>query len=253
MRDELTPFDKTTPEDLARKLSKRELPKRFYKEATYASVEGGFAIHLDGRAVKTPGRVPLVLAQESLAKALAAEWHAQVKVIDPGKMPLTRIVNSALDAVTPRFAEVADDAAKYCGTDLVCYRADTPQKLVDRQMAEWDPVVAWAEDLLGGKFTLVAGLIHREQPQDLLRAYRACLDKFTPIQLAAFHTAVTLTGSALLALAVAEGQLQPDQAWKAAHVDEDFNIELWGQDADAAELRAYKKSEFDAAILVLTA
>ncbi|MFD1696899.1 ATP12 family chaperone protein [Roseibium aestuarii] len=253
MRDDLTRASETdkSPEQLAQELSKRELPKRFYQVATHAAVEGGFTVHLDGRAVKTPGKAPLVVAAEPLARAMAAEWQAQEKVIDPGQMPLTRIVNSAIDAVALRQAEVADDAAKYCGTDLLCYRADGPDALVERQRRHWDPVLAWAEELLGGRFVLIEGLIHRSQPESLLKAYRARLDGLDPLRLAAFHTAVTLTGSAVLALALAEGRLTPDETWSAAHVDEDYNIDLWGQDAQAAQIRAYKKAEFDAASLIL--
>lgn len=253
MAEEDTPMSSSQkdPEALARALSKRELPKRFYKVATHAPVEGGYAIHLDGRAVKTPGKAGLLLPAEDIARAVAAEWEAQEKEIDPAKMPLTRIANSAIDAVAPRFAEVADDASKYCGTDLLCYRADTPQALVERQMAVWDPILSWAEERLGGKFVLVAGLIHREQPSELIAAYRAGLDGLSPLKLAALHTAVTLSGSALLALALAEGRMSVDEAWAAAHVDEDYNIQLWGEDAQAAQIRAHKQKDFAAAGLIL--
>ncbi|WP_289034182.1 ATP12 family protein [uncultured Roseibium sp.] len=254
MRDYLETLEEDAakdPEQRARELSKRELPKRFYKEATHAPVEGGFAIHLDGRPVKTPGKATLTLPGETLAKAVAAEWDAQEKVINPGAMPLTRLANSAQDAVSVRFAEVADEITRFCGTDALCYRANDPEILVDRQTGLWDPVLGWAESLLGGRFVLVAGLIHQEQPEALLAAYRARLEGWTPLRLAALHTATSLSGSAVLALALAEGHLSVDDAWTAAHVEEDFNIERWGEDAQAAQIRAYKRTEFDAAALIL--
>ncbi|WP_417688800.1 ATP12 family chaperone protein [Roseibium sp.] len=256
MRDYLESLEQDAakdPEQRARELSRRELPKRFYKQAVAAPIEGGFAIHLDGRAVKTPGKSTLLLPNETIAKAVAAEWEAQEKVINPGAMPLTRIANTAQDAVTARFAEVADEITRFCGSDALCYRADDPAVLVARQTEVWDPVLRWAEDKLESRFELIAGLIHREQPATLLKAYRARLDAFSPLQLAALHTATSLAGSAVLALALAEGHLSTDDAWTAAHIEEDFNIERWGEDAEASMIRAYKRTEFDAAALILRA
>lgn len=239
------------PEQRARELSRPQLPKRFYERAEHAETEGGFAIHLDGRPVKTPGKAVLVLPSEALARAVAAEWAAQEKEINPANMPLTRITNSAIDAVAVKFGEVADEIARFCGTDALCYRADDPETLVQRQTELWDPVLAWAEDLLGGRFVLIGGIIHQDQPEDLLKAFRARLDNLSPLQLAALHTATTLSGSAVLALSVFEGWLSADDAWQAAHVEEDFNIERWGKDAEAAAIRAYKRREFEAAVLIL--
>ncbi len=254
MRDYLETLEEDAakdPEQRARELSKRELPKRFYKEATAVPAGNGFAIHLDGRPVKTPGKTTLSLPNEAIAKAVAAEWNAQEKVINPAAMPLTRIANSAQEGVAARFAEVADEITRFCGTDALCYRAADPETLVERQTELWDPVLRWAESCLEGQFVLIAGIIHREQPEALLAAFRAQLERFTPLQLAALHTATSLAGSAVLALAVAEGHLSADEAWSAAHVEEDFNIERWGSDAEAAQIRAYKRTEFDAAALIL--
>lgn len=241
------------PEQRARELSRRELPKRFYERAEHVETDGGFAIHLDGRPVKTPGKSTLLLPSEPLGAAVAAEWAAQVKEINPAVMPLTRIANSAQDAVANRFDEVADDVTAFAGNDALCYRADDPQSLCDTQRKLWDPVVDWAGGLLGGRFTLIEGIMHLPQDGKLLTAYRARIGEETPLRLAALHTVTTLTGSALLALAVREGQLPADDAWKAAHVEEDFNIERWGEDAEATQIRAYKRKEFDAAVLILKA
>ncbi|GAB4537241.1 MAG: ATP12 family chaperone protein [Roseibium sp.] len=239
------------PEQRARELSKRELPKRFYKEASHAAVDGGFAIHLDGRPVKTPGKALLVLPSEALGAAVASEWAAQEKEINPAAMPLTRIANSAQDAVSFRFDEVADDVTKFAGNDALCYRADDPDSLVETQRHLWDPVVDWVGTLLGGRFVLIEGIIHAPQPETLLAAYRARIATETPLRLAALHTVTSLTGSALLALALKEGRLDADAVWTAAHVEEDFNIERWGEDAEAKQIRAYKRKEFDAAALIL--
>ncbi|WP_428643604.1 ATP12 family chaperone protein [Roseibium sp.] len=239
------------PEQRARELSRRELPKRFYEKATYAEIDCGFAIHLDGRPVKTPGKATLMLPGEALGAAVAAEWNAQEKVINPATMPLTRIANSAQDAVSVRFDEVADDITRFAGNDALCYRADDPESLIETQRQLWDPVVDWAGDLLGGRFVLIEGLIHAAQPDSLLTAFRNRVGKETPLRLAALHTITSLTGSALLALALLEERLDADSVWKAAHVEEDFNIERWGEDAEAAQIRAYKRTEFDAAVLIL--
>lgn len=239
------------PERRAQELSKRELPKRFYKHASHAPIEGGFCIQLDGRPVKTPGRMTLLLPSENIAKAVAAEWDAQTTRIDPTKMPLTRIANSAQEAVAVRFEEVADDLTRFAGNDALCYRAESPDGLVARQTEILNPVLNWAGELLGGRFSLIAGVIHAAQPEELLAAFRGRLDRLSPLQLAALHTATTLSGSALLALALAEAYLTPDAAWTAAHVEEDWNIERWGEDAEAQQVRGYKRREFDAAALIL--
>ncbi len=239
------------PEQRARELSRRELPKRFYDEASFAETEGGFSIELDGRTVKTPAKATLLLPNAVVAEAVAAEWAAQDKVINPGTMPLTRLANSAQDAVGERFEDVADDIVSFAGNDTLCYRADDPHSLVDTQRRLWDPVVDWAGDLLGGRFVLIEGIIHSAQPDNLLEAFKQRISVETPLRLAALHTATSLTGSALLALAVREGRLDADSAWHAAHVEEDFNIERWGEDAEATRIRAYKRTEFDAAVLIL--
>ncbi|MTI44150.1 chaperone required for assembly of F1-ATPase [Roseibium hamelinense] len=241
------------PEQRARELSRRELPKRFYKQAFHEEGEGGFVIKLDGRPVKTPSKKLLLLPNSELAAAVAAEWDAQEKEINPAAMPLTRISNSAIDAVAERFAEVADDLAKYAGTDALCYRADGPETLVERQNTHWEPVLQWAEQRLGGRFVRIEGLIHSAQPDSLLSAYRGELDQLSALRLAGLHTVTTLTGSAVLALALLHGLRTPDEIWSAAHLEEDWNIEQWGEDAEAAEIRAYKRREFDAAVLILKA
>lgn len=231
---------------------KPQLPKRFYEAATTTARDGGFAVLLDGRPVRTPAKRQLLLPSVALAEAVAAEWQAQEKSIDPARMPLTRIVNSALDGVTGREAEVRAEIVKYAGGDLLLYRADGPASLVARQAELWDPTIAWAEAVLGGRFILAEGLMPVSQPQATLQRIAAHIAPLPPLPLAALHVVTTLTGSALIALAVAAGRLRAEPAWAAAHVDEDYQSEKWGTDAEAASRRANRWREMQAAALLLT-
>ena len=226
---------------------KNPLPKRFYKEVGIGEEAGRFTILLDGRGVKTPAKRPLSLPTQAAAELVASEWRDQVDVIDPGKMPVTRLVNSALDGVANEIDAVLDDIVKYAGTDLVCYRADAPQSLVADQAGKWDPVLSWAADVIGARFILVEGIIHQEQPAAAIEAYAGTLTKYRePLALAALHTITSLTGSALLALALAEGRLSAQEVWTAAHADEDWNIEQWGSDAEAEARRAHRWQDMKA-------
>jgi chaperone required for assembly of F1-ATPase len=187
-----------------------------------------------------------------LAAALADEWNAQVERIDPAAMPVTRLVNSAIDGVAPRMNEVRADVLAYAGTDLLCYRAGEPERLAASQARHWDPVLVWAERRLAVRFALAEGVMHVPQPDDTLAAVAAALERYDdPFALAALHVATTLTGSALLALALAEGKIGAEEAWAAAHVDEDWNMLLWGEDAEALARRARRLAEFRAAALAL--
>lgn len=226
---------------------KAPLPKRFYKDVATGETADGFAILLDGRPVKTPAKRSLTLPTREAADLVAAEWDAQKEVIDPVRMPLTRLVNSALDGVAAEVDAVFDDIVNYAGTDLLCYRAETPQSLVDAQAAKWDPILYWAAEELGARFILAQGVIHQSQPQPAISAFAETLHKYrTPLELAALHTITTLTGSALLALAFAEGKIGAEEAWHAAHADEDWNIEQWGGDAEAEARRAARWTDMKA-------
>lgn len=246
--------DQPTENDPMRKAQefmRPKLPKRFYKDVTTEKRGEGHVVLLDGRTVKTPGKHLLALPDERLAEAVADEWRAQETEINPDTMHLTRIANSGIEAVPAKFEAVADEIAKFAGTDLVCYRAQTPDRLVALQAEHWDPVLAWAEEALGARFVLAGGIMHVEQPAKALAAIREAVGGFDALALAALHTATTLTGSVLIALAVARGRLTPDEAWTAAFVDEDWNIEQWGADAEAMRQRQRKRAEFDAACFVL--
>ncbi len=227
-------------------------PKRFYKSVTVAPGEGqAFRILLDGRAARTPAKAELAVPTQALAEAVAAEWEAQRGHIDAATMPLTRLVNAAIDGVTPRLVQVRADIAAFAANDLVCYRADAPDPLVARQSAQWDPVLAWAREELGARFEVATGLMPVAQPEDAVAAVAALLEDLDPFRLAALHVMTTLTGSALLTLAHTRGALTVEAAWAAAHVDEDFQVSQWGEDAEATRRRARRWAEMQAASRLL--
>ncbi len=222
--------------------------KRFYKNVTIEDRSGkGAELLLDGKPVRTPGKAPLVLPTRALAEAVAQEWRAQGERVDPRTMPLTKIANSAIDGVVSREQAVIGDIVAHAGSDLLCYRAHAPRGLVETQEKHWDPVLAWVKDALGAPLLLAEGVVHVAQPQTSLDRLKEKLLGRDPFSLAALHVMTALTGSALLALAVAQKRLTPDEAWAAAHVDEDWQISLWGEDAEAAERRKNRWRDFDAA------
>ena len=225
--------------------------KRFYEAVTVTEEPGGFGVALDQRPLRTPARAPLMLPSRALAEAIAGEWAAQGAQLLAPTMALTRLANTALDRVAGREAAVATEIAAYADSDLLCYRADGPQRLVERQAAAWDPLLTWAQQALGSRFACVTGLVHHPQPADALEALGRGLERQGPFRLAALHTITTLTGSAVLALALRDGAIAPDAAWAAAHVDEDWQIEQWGADAQAEARRAARRREFDCALRLL--
>jgi chaperone required for assembly of F1-ATPase len=246
-----SPFRPATPPDpvaLARRDLAKALPKRFYKEAAAAERDGAFVVVLDGRPALTPGRAKLALPTREAAEALAAEWAAQGETIDPATMPMTRIVNAALDGVSVQIEAVRADVVKYAASDLLCYRAEEPPSLVAAERAAWDPVLDWARTALGIDLRLAQGIAFATQPKEALAAVKRVVEAVpAPLQLACLHMMTDLTGSALLALAVAHGRLDADRAWAAAHVDEDFQIAAWGADAQATARRDGREADMRAA------
>jgi chaperone required for assembly of F1-ATPase len=240
------------PMESARRGGRPSLRKRFYKrvDVTETGEGGDVQILLDGKPVKTPARRALAAPTRPLADAIAAEWDAQKNVIDPARMPLTRLANAAIDAVRDASAAVTDELAKYLGTDLLCYRADAPAGLIEKQSATWDPVLAWVHEQFGARFMLAQGVMHVAQPPEAIAAMRAAIPR-DPWRLAAVSSIMTLTGSALLALALAHGALDVETAWAAAHVDEDWQMSQWGKDDLALKRRAFREAEFRAAVTVL--
>lgn len=234
--------------------AKPTLPQRFYEHASVGPHDGGFVVLLDGRAVKTPARNPLAVPHRDVAAAMAAEWEAQSGAIDPASMPLTRLVNSAIDRVAGETATaVRDDIVKHAGGDLLFYRAERPQSLIDAEDRQWSPILAATEKALGVRFMLAEGIVHVEQDRKALDAVARALAPYDALSLAALHSMTTLTGSALIALGVARGELSAEAAWEAAHVDEDWQMSQWGRDEPALEARANRWREMQAAALVLGA
>ncbi|RWX78337.1 ATPase [Neorhizobium lilium] len=232
----------------------KPLPKRFYKEVSVAGGEGGFSVLLDGRPVKTPAKNELSAPTARLAELLRDEWANQVDVIDPRSMPVTRLLNTAIDGVAADPQPVFEDLLRFSASDMLCYRAERPDNLVARQRDHWDPILDWAAQDLGASFILIEGVMPHDQPREAVAAVASRLRRHdSAIALAALHTITTLTGSALLALAFAEGRLTADEAWKLAHLDEDWTNEHWGTDAEAEHRRAKRLEEMQAAAAVFLA
>ncbi|MFN3657763.1 MAG: ATP12 family chaperone protein [Pseudolabrys sp.] len=254
MRDIFTDIFENQPLDpmeAARRNVRPTLRKRFYERAHVGEAgEGGYPVLLDGRPVRTPARRALAAPTPALAQAIAEEWNAQAEVIDPARMPLTRLANAVIDAVAAAVGPVTEEVVAFLGTDLVCYRADSPEGLVARQTQAWDPVLAFAREALGARFVQVEGVMHAAQPAEAIAAARAGIPADV-WRLAAVSSITTLTGSALIAIALAQGALDTDEAWAAAHVDEDWQMTQWGRDTLALDRRAFRRTEFDAAARVL--
>jgi chaperone required for assembly of F1-ATPase len=247
MRDILEDLFKEVvdPTESARRNMRPQLRKRFYQRA-HVGDAAPFAILLDDRPVRTPAGNALALPSRALGEAVAAEWDAQQERIDPAVMPLTRLVNSVIDGVAMAPAPVAEEVVRYLGSDLVCYRADTPAGLVARQARHWDPILGWARDTLGARFVLAEGVMFAAQPDHAIVAASAAIPS-DPWRLGAVNVITTLTGSALIALALSQGRLTLDDAWTAAHVDEDWNMSQWGRDELALDRRAKRFAEMQAA------
>jgi chaperone required for assembly of F1-ATPase len=251
MRDLFEPIEHEDPRTAARRGGRPTVRRRFYRNAAIASAADGHGVVLDGKPIHTPARRVLTAPTRAIAEAIAAEWQAQSELIDPATMPLTRLANSIIDGVAGAEGPVAAEIEKYLASDLLFYRAATPLKLRDRQAEQWDPILAWARDALGADFNLGEGVVHVAQPEAALKAASAAIPT-DPWQLGAVHVVTTLTGSALIALALWRGRLTSEAAWQAAHVDEDWNMEQWGEDEMALERRAFRFAELQAAATILS-
>jgi chaperone required for assembly of F1-ATPase len=224
-------------------------PRRFWREAGVRPEGGGFAVALDGRPIRTPGRAPLVVPTRAFAEAVAAEWDAQGEVVDPRSMPATRLSNTAIDRVAHHHGAVVDMVAAYGGTDLLCYRAERAA-LAARQREGWDPLLAWAAEAFGAELRLAEGVMPVDQPAEALGRLRARVAAMGPFPLSAFHDLVTLTGSLVLGLAVAEGRIGPEEGWRLSRIDEDFQAGEWGEVEEAVEMAALRERAYrDAARL----
>ncbi|MBX2856465.1 MAG: ATPase [Rhodobacteraceae bacterium] len=220
--------------------------KRFYAEAAAAFSDDGWTVRLDGRPIRTPSANPFI-APRPVAEAAAAEWAAQVEVIDPRALPITRAVNTAIDRIAPQREAVVDEISGYGGTDLVCYRAEGPEGLIAAQAQVWDPLLEWAAESLGARLICVQGVMHAAQPPQALAALRAAVARRSVIGLAALHELTTISGSLLLALGVDHTHLDPEAAWTASRIDEEWQIAQWGSDAEAEAVAERRRGDFLAA------
>jgi len=218
--------------------------KRFWREVSVEPEDGGFAVRLDGRPLRTPAKAPCLLPTAALAEAVAAEWAAQEGEVKPAAMPLTRAANTAIDRVAREFDAVAGTVAAYGETDLICYRAPHPAGLTARQGEGWDPLVAWAAEALTARLALAEGVMHVAQPPESLSRLAAAVRAHDPWELTALHDLVTISGSLVIGLAVSHGRLDAEAAWPLSRIDEDWNIEEWGEDAEAAEVARRRQADF---------
>lgn len=218
--------------------------KRFWKETAVVEADAGYAVELDGRGVKTPAKVPLVVPTRAMAEAIAEEWQLQDKEIDPRTMPVTRSANAAIDKVAVQHGEVADMLAEYGGSDLLCYRATQPVELIERQAEQWDPLLDWAEETLGVRLVPVSGVIHVAQDAEALSRLRTQVHALDNFELAAFHDLVSLSGSLVLGFAAVHGARPIEALWALSRLDENWQEEQWGADDEATEQAELKRAAF---------
>lgn len=219
-------------------------PKRFWASGAVVEAEGGYTVELDGRRVKTPAKAALILPTRAMAQAVADEWDAQEKEVNPGTMPFTRSANAAIDKVARQHAEVADMLADYGDSDLLSYRAAHPEALQQRQAEHWDPALDWAAEALGARLFAVVGVLHQPQPEDAIQSLRDRVHALSDFQLAAFHDLVSLSGSLILGFAAAQDWRSADEIWTLSRLDELWQIEQWGHDDEAHEAAEIKKTAF---------
>ena len=218
--------------------------KRFWKTVSVAAADGGFAILLDSRALRTPAKAALILPGHAMAEAIADEWRAVEGTVDPRRMPVTRAANAAIDKVAPQFCEVAGLIAAYGGSDLLCYRAVGPAELVHAQAMAWDPLLAWAAEALQAPLVTTRGVTPVAQPDSSLANLAARVTRCTNFQLTALHDLVSLSGSLVLGLAATTGGFDPDTLWRLSRFDEDWQSEQWGEDEEAAVAAGKKREDF---------
>ncbi|MEO6012938.1 MAG: ATP12 family protein [Devosia sp.] len=230
---------------------KQQLPKRFYKDAAVKAVDGGFGVGLDGRVPKTPGSKPVIVPSETVAAAMAEEWAAQGEFIDPQTMPMVRLVNSAVEAGEESVPALKTEIVKYAGNDLLLYRVATPETLVRRHEQLWDGALVKLARQFGIIFQPTIGILHQPQPAATLEKLAAAIAGEPLLPITAMNAVTSITGSGLLAMALRHSLLSADEVWTTAHVDEDHNIELWGEVEEITTRRAKRRKEFDAAVRLL--
>ena len=235
----------------AQKAEKREMPKRFYKQVRVAPFEGGFAVLLDGKKLKTPSKIEVNVPNEAVANVIAKEFDVQKTHVDASTMPFTRLINSTLEAKAKIEPELIEEIVKYAGTDLLLYRSNSPKELVEAQELHWDKVLSELAQKFSVKFFPTIGIIHISQPEATLKRLSDVLNGLDKFTLMALASITSLSGSGLLSIALFEKLISSDEAWAAAHVDEDFNDKIWGADVEAQKRRKIRRQEFDIAIRLI--
>lgn len=218
--------------------------KRFWKDTSVEVSDAGFRVLLDGRPVKTPAKSSFAVPTRALADLIATEWQAQEDKIDPETMPFTRMANSAIDKVTPQHQAVAEMLAEYGGSDLICYRANGPVELIERQAVAWDPLIAWAKTELNAPLEATTGVIFHAQSEDSLTAMRRQVLAMDPFVLTSFHDLVALSGSLVIGFAALRGYDTPENLWEVSRIDESWQVHLWGKDEESEQMSAVKRQSF---------
>ncbi len=218
--------------------------KRFWKEAAVVSNDAGFSVELDSRPVRTPAKSPLSVPTEAMASAIAAEWQAQGEKINPETMPFTRSANAAIDKVSVQHAEVATLLAAYGDSDLLCYRASHPQELVERQNRAWDPLVDWSATRLKAPLQVYVGVMHASQPEASIARLTEQVHALDAFQLTAFHDLVSLSGSLIIGFAAIQDYAAPQDLWDISRIDENWQIDQWGEDEEATQQANIKREAF---------
>lgn len=220
--------------------------KRVYREVGVAAVEGGWEIRLDGRSLKSPARAALVLPTRALAEAVAAEWDAQTDTVQPQSMPMMQLASTTVDRIVPQRAAIVDGVAAYAGTDMLCYRADHPRSLVARQEEAWQPLLDWVASRYDAVLLPTTGIVHRPQSELTLAALRRAVEAQDDWRLSGLQNAVALSGSLVVALALLEGRIDAEVAFAVSQLDESWQSETWGEDAEAAARRAAIRADLGA-------
>ncbi len=228
------------------------MTKRFYKEAATVNADGAFSVTLDGRAIKTPAGKTLVLPTKALAEAIAAEWDAQGDEVNPQSMPLMQLAGTAIDRVPAVRGSLIDGLLRYVDTDLLCYRASQPPELVQRQAEVWQPLLDWAEETFGAKLNVVEGVLPATQDDSAKTGFAAAMSEMDDWQLTALAEMVGVAGSIVVGFAMYAGALDGAQAFKVCHLDEDHQIERWGEDAEAMARRDKIREELHHAVTFLS-
>jgi chaperone required for assembly of F1-ATPase len=217
--------------------------KRFYKQVTVAETDGGYVVHLDGKPIRTPAKAPFILNNRALVQAIAEEWDAQTEDIRPHAMPVTQLASTAIDRIPAQRAEIVRAVAAYAGTDLLCYRTDHPVELAERQKRLWQPLLDWAEIRYGAALEVHIGIMPKPQPQDAIARLAEAVESLDNLTLAGLQNATSELGSLVLALALLERRISAEEAFAASQVDETFQIEQWGEDAEATARRAALRAD----------